>query len=66
MNTPRQRVENRVNKVLADLRLLAKCSKHKGLLTQSELESIQITLDSEVHKTVQALASCRDAEPFKL
>lgn len=66
MNTPRQRVENRTNKVLSDLRLLAECSKHQHILTEAELESIRMTLQFELDKTMDALALSRDAEPFKL
>jgi hypothetical protein len=66
MNTPRQRVENRVNKVLAAMQLLAKCSKHQGILKDTELESIRLILQANLDKTMEALETSRDAEPFKL
>ncbi len=66
MNTIKERLENKTNKVLVALDALAALSKYGDKITAEDIEKIRVAIDDRFLKTMIAISIGRDAVQFSL
>lgn len=66
MNTPRERLENKVQKVLDALDDLAKMSSMGDAISPNDVAKINAAIEEKTRMTMNALSTGRDAVDFKL